>query len=1268
MNKRMTCPECGAVVPADAPRGLCPGCLGTAALGLLSDAALPGDTQRGLPRSFGDYELIEEIARGGMGIVYRARQVSHDRLVALKMILAGELAGEAETRRFRAEGEAAASLHHPNIVEIYEVGEHQGQHYYSMKLVEGASLAQRVGSADGILSNDETATLMAKVARAIHHAHQIGLLHRDLKPGNILIDAQGEPHVTDFGLARRMATPSDLTLSGMVLGSPSFMAPEQASEQSRHLTTAADVFSLGAVMYYLLTGRPPFTGSTPIETVRHLLDGEPATPRTLNSKIDRDLETICLKCLEKSPQRRYGSAEALAEDLERWLRHEPIQARTASYLDKVAKWARRNPAAAVLACLALLAAVLGVGGITWHWREAEAARLVAEREEKRARVAEQDATEKLREAYLAQAHANHLTDEPGRRFRSLEILTKAAAIRPGVDLRDEAVAAMACTDLCVLETNSPTGSRTTAAPDDAFARYAVDMPGGEISIRRPTDHGEIMRLPAAGSAIDFLLPLSHTGRWLAARYRDGCVRLWDLDNGKIAFTETVANAVQSVTFRPDDRRAAIADGQGEVRIVALDAGRIVATYPMAAPPARVAYSPDGRRLAVTGRSGTVAILDAETGVQERALAHREAPTGLDWHPDNRRLATTCHDRLVRIWDTETGELLHALIGHGEEVHHVAFHPEGDLLLSGGWDGVNLWDVASGNRRMILPVACGYVRVSPDGRRFFGKTYHAAEFIMGELAHDSPVRSFGSKEASDQPRPAAFSPGDSMIAYLDTRHLRWFETQSGRELGRLERGDLQNLHFDAVSNLWTWTRTSAARRALRTFPGTNEWQLGLPELMSDFASGKHKGSSPDGRFFASLKGDKAAFFETEPLRLLTTLKPVTDGIAASISPEGNQISLGCWHSDKVWIWHKRATGTVADLQHSLTNPAAFCGTPAFARDGKRMVIHWGSSIAMIDRVAGTPLWSQTVDDLPVYDLSPDGRMIAVRIGKRLVRLLEAERGTVIATFTHPNGMPVRQILFSGDGAHLAVVSDSVSELFIWDLARLRRELARLGLDWSAPPMVAPAKPVSPGAVRLTISEPTTPAAVNNTNAATAPLDLSRIQNMSLSDALGGENPANNLAALSPGIHHLGGTDFAIAGRLQLRGKAAYAGVFPAQADEIPVNRSCRRLHFLCATVCAAPRGALVGSFELHQADGGKVEVPLVYGENVADWWGCDSAAMASDPEPVWTGQNALTKASGCSLRLFKVTWTNSAPETVVRSLTFNSTQTESAPFVLAITVE
>jgi serine/threonine protein kinase len=369
----------------DAPEGLCPRCLIQGSLETVASIQESPPTSKQtiligandlMPASaaaegsrqvhyFGDYALLEEIARGGMGVVYKATQSSLNRTVAVKMILAGQLAGEAEVKRFHAEAEAAANLQHPNIVAIHEVGIHEGQHYFSMDFVDGRNLAAVIRG--GTITARRAAELIKTMADAIQYAHQRGILHRDLKPQNVLIDERGEPRITDFGLAKQTTRDSGLTQTGAVMGSPSYMPPEQATGRQDQIAPQSDVYSLGAILYEILTGRPPFNGETALATLRQVVENPPAPPSKLNGEVPRDLETICLKCLEKQPERRYASARALGEDLGRFLNREPIVARPVSAARRMENWLRRHPW--TLAGVATLVTATLVGVTYWLWQQ-----------------------------------------------------------------------------------------------------------------------------------------------------------------------------------------------------------------------------------------------------------------------------------------------------------------------------------------------------------------------------------------------------------------------------------------------------------------------------------------------------------------------------------------------------------------------------------------------------------------------------------------------------------------------------------------------------------------------------------------------------------------------------------------------------------------------------------------------------------------------------------------------------------------------------------
>ena len=349
MTASDTCPECGQTLPADAPAGVCPKCL--LAVGFNAAKDTSHEVTKNFPSSgsvpevtkiryFGDYELLEEIARGGMGVVYKARQTSLNRIVALKMILSGKHASPIDIERFNIEAQAAANLKHPNIVGIHEVGQYEGRSYFSMTFIDGQNFADILK--EGPPPNRKAAQYIKTVAEAVHYAHECGTLHRDLKPQNLLIDGNDQPQITDFGLAKQVEDTSGLTATGMILGTPSYMSPEQALGKA-DINSRSDVYSLGAVLYELLTGRPPFQAASAVETLRQVTDKLPAAPHTINENVPLDLETICLKCLEKSPHARYHSAHELAADLGRFLDHKPIHARPVSPLRKVETWIRQRP-------------------------------------------------------------------------------------------------------------------------------------------------------------------------------------------------------------------------------------------------------------------------------------------------------------------------------------------------------------------------------------------------------------------------------------------------------------------------------------------------------------------------------------------------------------------------------------------------------------------------------------------------------------------------------------------------------------------------------------------------------------------------------------------------------------------------------------------------------------------------------------------------------------------------------------------------------------
>jgi tRNA A-37 threonylcarbamoyl transferase component Bud32 len=570
-----------------------------------------------IPRFLGEYEILEEIARGAMGVVYRARQDKLNRLVALKLIRDSSVAGPADLRRFHTEAEAVAQLDHPHIVPIYEIGQIDDQPYFSMRLLAGGNLTDHIPR----LKQDprSAAALMGKVARAVHYAHQRTILHRDIKPSNILLDEAGEPYVTDFGLAKRFGPGSGTaaTVTGAVMGTPAYMSPEQAGGGTKSATTAADVYSLGATLYETLTGRPPFLGDSAAEIMRQVLDKEPARPQSINPKLDRDLETICLKCLAKEPPRRYGSAEALAEDLERWLAGMPIVARPVPAWERLFKWVKRQRELAALLTMLLLALLGLIGGGIWFTFKLRLERDLANRARYAAdmnlarRALDDGLTYQVRQQLqVYESGSGALADLRSFEWYYLANLCDPALIR----LRGHEKAVM-----CVAFHRD--GNRVVSGGAD-----------GSVRIWDVTGRRALHVFEGTGAVIR-CVAVSPDGHWLAAGDEDGGLRLWELDTQRKRALVAHKGPVASVAFSPANSR----------HLLSCDAERLIVQWDVKngetriRPPAR---SQRGRRRscprqhARPGVGGAVRSLCARRtddrirgdGRDRDDLGHQNAPT------------------------------------------------------------------------------------------------------------------------------------------------------------------------------------------------------------------------------------------------------------------------------------------------------------------------------------------------------------------------------------------------------------------------------------------------------------------------------------------------------------------------------------------------------------------------------------------------------------------------------------------------------------------
>jgi WD40 repeat protein len=694
-------------------------------------------------RYFGDYEITSEIARGGMGVVFRAKQMSLNRPVALKMILAGQLANEQEVRRFYTEAEAAANLDHPGIVPIFEIGEHEGQHYFSMGFVEGQSLSQRLAA--GPLPARDAAALLAKVADAIEYAHQRGVIHRDLKPANILIDVNGSPRVTDFGLAKKLQSDSALTGSGQIMGTPSYMPPEQAGGQRGDVGPAADVYALGATLYALVTGRPPFQAATAMDTVLQVLSDEPVPPRRLNVSVPVDLETICLKCLQKDQGKRYVSAADLAADLRRLLADEPIVARPITRIERTVKWVRRRPAiAALLAAIASVSA-LGLGGVIWQWRNAVANA--------------NDAREQKDQAIFARDRAR---DQENRAILARDMAKQAGAALNAE--KDRAVAKLYNTSIALAQQKLLIGE--VARADELLDACPSHLRGWEWHYLDGLGHSDIFTVKC--DSIPIVIGFPPEGRSIFSADMSGVIRLWDTESGAIV-RAIRAKPSAGGAFDPKHNVLASLDSEGprSLSLWSLKSSVPIRSLNPSAPISVAAFSPDGKTLAlaVAGTDVRLWSVERDVGLEPVFKGRDGAIVAMVFSPDGRLLCVGRYNGWFEMWEVSSRHRLYEVLGHPARdaaVEKVAFSPDGKRFATASGDGTaKLWAVDGGHRVMTIwhPGYVVDVAFSPDGRLIAtGGGDHMARLWDAETGQNLAVfRGHGSIVSK-----VAFSP--------DGRHL------------------------------------------------------------------------------------------------------------------------------------------------------------------------------------------------------------------------------------------------------------------------------------------------------------------------------------------------------------------------------------------------------------------------------------------------------------------------------------------------------------------
>lgn len=690
-----------------------------------------------------EYEFLCEIARGGMGVVYKARQKRLNRFVALKMILTGDLAGDMEVQRFRSEAEAAAKLDHPCIVPVYETGEFKGHHFFSMGFVDGETLSSRAKRQ--MLTPIESAKILIKVAGAIEYAHENGVVHRDLKPANILLDGNDGPKVTDFGLAKQLASDSDLTRTGAVMGTPSYMPPEQAAGNTSEVGPRSDVYSLGAVLYFLLSGRPPFQSANHVEVLMQVLENEPIPTRTLAPDVPKDLDTICQKCLEKDPNRRYESAQAFSDDLIRFVNDEPVFARPIGRTERAWRWSRKHQAATFaigLTCILLL--LLGIGG-PFVAIERQFAAQRAKTAEGKARKSEA-ATHALNSELKSQVSRNKYFLANAR--WDVQRVLEARKLLEGIpaehrhlewqltrrQIEGSDFTCYGHMDSVERVAYSPDENKIVSASSDGTYRIWDAVSGTELANSKlKMDDASIPAISRSGRLIASIrgnevdlwdvstatlkrtlsntrgefsdVCLSESGDLLATSSFDGVIAVWDTETTQQLCTlDGDFDLIADICFAPDGLKLVTSGFDGRVLVWSTTDGSLLSTAENTGRVAlSVRFSPSGKQVAGGCDDWTVCFWDVNSGELEGTLVGHDAPvTAVAYRPDGVMVLTGSSDNTIRTWDARSFRMLETRAGHVDTVNDLAFHSGCQRMVSASDDGtVRVWSIDSGSASQVL---------------------------------------------------------------------------------------------------------------------------------------------------------------------------------------------------------------------------------------------------------------------------------------------------------------------------------------------------------------------------------------------------------------------------------------------------------------------------------------------------------------------------------------------------------------------------------------
>lgn len=1277
MSRPNHCPTCGALLESTRLVGVCPGCAWKSLLdGESGESEGPeSGAKSGLLRIPG-YQILSEIARGGMGIVYRARQFEPQREVALKMLLPHQLSSTEMRERFRMEARTVAGLEHSGILPIFEFGEHEGMPFFTMKLAAGGSLADRRDHYAGQWRS--IADLMALVAEAVHHAHEHGVLHRDLKPGNILFDASNHPFVSDFGLAKISGARSVATRTGNVFGTPQYLAPEIARGSAANATTASDQYSLGAILYELLAGKPPFVRDDMMELLRAIAEEPIREPRVFNPQIPHTLQVICLKALSKEPGRRYASAGAMALDLRDWLAGKPIQARPVGVWERVWLWSKRHRVvAALLGIVIFLVATLAVGST------AAAVRL---------KTSAREVEQQLWLARLARARDARLNHHLGERQAGLDEFSKASVPAQTPGLADERLAHLPLVDIeplpesFTLPTNSPLGSFSF---DPDLQRVSGWLNGGVEVIdlgnhssrfhwNSPAQH-PVVRTQFTPSGSQVLVEIAPHGPFVVLDSTSGTPMAQVESGDFLGFTPDS----KAMVFRENSLRRAILflDLLSGHELWRIQPGPSISRI------ATVGSDPADKLIAVSTLAN-IQVLDSETGIAHGSIPHASPASQLSI--GHGFLAVGEENGSLTCWDLLANRRFN-LAGHRAEISRLTFTPGGKWLISSSIDGeCRIWDPFIGSlagiteRFEVLAVdrAGTHAMISTSNGFQKAKLQPGSGRTVLDVRRSGPgtIRQLDCSQDNREVLVSRFG-GPSL-----------FDTRTGRELAFLPKPGTTAAYFIDAHSILTGDRNCLTHVRIARDQNTptlfeegevdlpNSAWLAAPSLSSDRKWLIAHYSVPQETAGSRTSGSGAVVGGFGWPFQFQVQSPGLQGIQDSAI-----------HRDGQWCAFTTDRGLhVIPLGSTPMRSvqAQESGRLSPSPDGRFLAVCGPRSI----HVFQTSDWSvcQSLElrtgtgNDGIAAWSPDNRLLAIAKGLAPVEIWRTRDWSRLASIESPNPLPSSAMVFSRDSRQLAVGTEA-GRIEVWHLSQLLpapRLSPTAGIadgepnppevkdsPWRGRPVHWPGDPDSSLGLTRTKYPARDPRSTENQ------IDLGNYFNAPLDGPWplrGG--PDNTLGSMPRGLQSLGGIPYEIRGVLLLNSMemAPLAPSFPWDVPRIPVRRTCRALHFL---QCAAnaygylPDGFEVCRIQIHYANGTTESQPLRLQHETGDWW-YDPANLGNlrESQVVWTGMNAASEPNGRGIRVLHFGWQNPHPDLHIDSLSLVSARDVPNFLLLAITLE